>query len=257
MVEVSVIGCGHLGSAVIKGLSRAGTHTITACDLDEAALAEVEPYVARTTKRVEVAAESPVVILAVRPQTVSPVLDDLEMNGEQTLLSFAAAVPTDFIEERTGATVVRGMPNLAVEYGSMAAAVTAAGDEAVQTILDDLGNYVVVDESLMDISTALNGSGPAFAFYLMKVLAAAGVKSGFEEEQAALLAAQTFKGAAEIAMASEKSLDELVDAVTSEGGTTIEGMEVLWESDVDEVLEETVRAAEERSLEITDDFADD
>ncbi|MGM0399663.1 MAG: pyrroline-5-carboxylate reductase family protein, partial [Halobacteriota archaeon] len=140
---------------------------------------------------------------------------------------------------------------------SMATAVTAAGNDDVQTILDDLGKYVVVDESLMDISTALNGSGPAFAFYLMKVLAEAGVKSGFEEADAALLAAQTFKGAAEIAMASEKSLDELVDAVTSEGGTTIEGMEVLWNSDVDEVLERTVQAAEERSMEITDDFADD
>ena len=257
MVEVSVIGCGHLGSAVIKGLSRAGTHTITACDLDEAALAEVDPYVDRTTKRVEVAAETPVVILTVRPQTVSPVLDDLEMDPEQTWLSFAAAVPTDFIAERTGATVVRGMPNLAVEHGSMAAAVTADGNEAVQTVLDDLGKYVVVDESLMDISTALNGSGPAFAFYLMKVLANAGVERGFDQEEAALLAAQTFKGAAEIAMASEKSLDELVDAVTSEGGTTIEGMEVLWESDVATVMEETIRATEERSVEISEDFAND
>lgn len=254
MVEVSVIGCGHLGSAVIRGLALAGDHTITACDLDETALAAVEPYVDRTTKDVDDTTDSEVVILAVRPQTVSPVLDDLEMDEDQTLLSFAAAVPTDFIEERTGTTVIRGMPNLAVETGSMAAAVTAEGDDAVKTILDDLGKYVVVDESLMDISTALNGSGPAFAFYLMKVLAEAGVERGFEQEEASLLAAQTFKGAAEIAMASEKSLDELVDAVTSEGGTTIEGMEILWESDVDEVLQRTVRAAEERSQEITNDF---
>ncbi|MFW5918694.1 MAG: pyrroline-5-carboxylate reductase family protein [Halanaeroarchaeum sp.] len=256
MVEVSVIGCGHLGSAVLRGLAMAGDHTITACDMDESALAAVEPYVDRTTKKVAEAADSEVVILAVRPQTVSPVLDDLEMEPEQTLLSFAAAVPTDFIEERTGTTVVRGMPNLAVETGSMAAAVTAPGDESVQTILDDLGKYVVVEESLMDISTALNGSGPAFAFYLMKILAEAGVESGFGRADAELLAAQTFKGAAEIAMASEKSLDELVDAVTSEGGTTIEGMEILWDSDVDEVMQRTIQAAEDRSLEITDDFVD-
>ena len=254
MVEVSVIGCGHLGSAVIRGLAVAGDHTVTACDMDENALAAVEPYVDRTTREIAEADDAEVVILAVRPQTVSPVLDDLEMGPEQTLLSFAAAVPTDFIEERTGTTVVRGMPNLAVETGSMAAAVTSGGDDAVTTILDDLGKYVVVDESLMDISTALNGSGPAFAFYLMKILAAAGEERGFERADAELLAAQTFKGAAEVAMASEKSLDELVDAVTSEGGTTIEGMEVLWDSDVDEVMQRTIQAAEERSQEITDDF---
>ena len=254
MVEVSVIGCGHLGSAVIRGLKKSGEHTITACDLDEDALAAAEPYVDRTTKSVEDAATAPVVILAVRPQTVSPVLDDLEMDPDQTLLSFAAAVPTDFIEERTGTTVIRGMPNLAVENGLTAAAVTAEGDETVQAVLDDLGKYVVVDESLMDISTALNGSGPAFVFYLIKELAAAGVESGFEEDDAALLAAQTVKGAAEIALQSEESLDDLIDAVTSEGGTTIEGMEVLWGSDVDDVLERTVRAAEDRSLEITENF---
>jgi pyrroline-5-carboxylate reductase len=254
MVEVSVVGCGHLGSAVIRGLAKSGEHTITACDLDEDALTAVEPDVDRTTTNVSEASSAEVVVLAVRPQTVSPVLDDLEMGPDQTLLSFAAAVPTDFIEERTGTTVIRGMPNLAVENGSTAAAVTAEGDETVQAVLDDLGKYVVVDESLMDISTALNGSGPAFVFYLIKELAGAGVQSGFDEEDAALLAAQTVKGAAEIALQSEESLDDLIDAVTSEGGTTIEGMEVLWESDVDEVLEQTVRAAEARSQEITDDF---
>ena len=254
MVEVSVVGCGHLGSAVIRGLAQSGEHTITACDLDEDALAAVESDVERTTTDVNQATSAPVVILAVRPQTVSPVLDDLEMDQDQTLLSFAAAVPTDFIEDRTGTTVIRGMPNLAVENGLTAAAVTADGDETVQAVLDDLGKYVVVDESLMDISTALNGSGPAFVFYLIKELAAAGVERGFDEDDAALLAAQTVKGAAEIALQSDESLDDLIDAVTSEGGTTIEGMEVLWESDVDDVLERTVRAAEERSLEIAENF---
>ncbi|AKH97867.1 pyrroline-5-carboxylate reductase [Halanaeroarchaeum sulfurireducens] len=257
MVEVSVIGCGHLGSAVIRGLAKSDNHTITACDLDEDALDAVEPHVDRTTKEVREAASAPVVILAVRPQTVSPVLNQLQMSPEQTLLSFAAAVPTDFIEERTGGTVVRGMPNLAVETGSTAAAVTAEGDEDVRNILDDLGKYVVVDESLMDIATALNGSGPAFVFYLIKIMAAAGVESGLAEDDAARLAAQTFKGAAEIVLQSEESLDHLIDAVTSEGGTTIEGMEVLRESEVDDVMERTIRAAEERSIEITNDFERD
>lgn len=254
MVDVSVVGCGNLGRAVIRGLSKAGGHTITACDLDDEALAAVESDVDRTTNDVQDAASSSVVVLAVKPQNVSPVLDELEMEPSGTILTFAAAVPTEFVEARTGATVVRGMPNLAVEYGSMACAVTEFEDDDVRAILEDLGKYEEVDESLMDIATALNGSGPAFVFYLIDLLASAGVERGFEEEEAAQLTAQTFKGAAEIAMNSERSLEELVDAVSSEGGTTIEGMEVLWDSDVEDALDRALNAAEDRSREITDGF---
>ncbi|MFB6133743.1 MAG: pyrroline-5-carboxylate reductase family protein [Halanaeroarchaeum sp.] len=251
MVDVSVIGCGNLGGAVIKGLSNAGTYSITACDLDEDALAAVEPYVTRTTTDISTALDASVVIVAVKPQNVSAILDDLTLGSNQTLLSFAAAVPTSLYEKHTDATVVRGMPNLAVETNMMACAVTEGGGEAVETILQGLGEYVVVDESLMDMATALNGSGPAFVFYLIKILRDAGIEGGFERDDAALLAAQTFKGAAETVLRTDESLDDLIDAVSSEGGTTIEGMEILWDSDVDEVFKDAVHAARDRSAEIT------
>ena len=142
MVDVSLIGCGHLGSAVLRGLARAGDHTVTACDVSEEALVAVEDLVDRTTTDLEVAAESEIVILAVKPDTVGAVLGDLHLSPAQTLLSFAAAVPTDFLEARTEATVIRGMPNLAAETGEMACAVTPAATPAVATLLDDLGSFV-------------------------------------------------------------------------------------------------------------------
>ncbi len=257
MVDVSVIGCGHLGTAVIRGLARSESHTITACDVSEAALASVEAVVDRTTMQVQEADDADVVILAVTPDTVDPVMAELDLSSDQTVLSFAAAVPTAFIAARTDATVVRGMPNLAAELGEMACAVSGKVTDEVATLLNDLGEFVEIEESQMHLATALNGSGPAFVYYLIKAMTEAGVESGLDTEAARQLATQTFIGAAETVRQTDDDLESLIDAVSTEGGTTIEGMEVLWNSDVNDTLGAAVHAAEDRSQEIGEDFQHD
>ena len=244
-----------MGSALIKGLHRAGNHTVTACDLDPDALESVADYCERTTSDVSEAADADVVIVAVKPDIVGAVLDDLELSPDQTLLSIAAGVSTDYVEARTDANVVRIMPNLAAETGDMAAAVT--GDDVpdeVRELLADVGEFAEIGEDRMDIATAVNGSGPAFVFYLIQAMAEAGVEGGLEEDDAETLAAQTFKGAAETVLRSDRSTEALIDAVCSPNGTTIEGMEVLWDSDADADVAAAVRAAEERSAELAAEF---
>ncbi len=258
MVQTSVIGCGNMGSALIKGLHRAGNHTVTACDLDPDALESVADYCERTTSDVSEAADADVVVVAVKPDIVGAVLDDLELSPDQTLLSIAAGVSTDYVEARTDANVVRIMPNLAAETGDMAAAVT--GDDVpdeVRELLADVGEFAEIDESQMDIATAVNGSGPAFVFYLIQAMTEAGVEGGLEEADAETLAAQTFKGAAETVLRSDEDLDDLIEAVCSPNGTTIEGMEVLWDSDVQENVAAAVTAAEERSAELASGLDDE
>jgi pyrroline-5-carboxylate reductase len=257
MVRTSVIGCGNMGSALIKGLHRSGNYTVTACDLDPDALESVADYVDRTTSDVEEATDADVVVVAVKPDIVGAVLSDLDLSPDQTLLSIAAGVSTDFVEARTDANVVRIMPNLAAETGDMAAAV--AGDDvpdAVRDLLDDVGEFAEIDEARMDVATAVNGSGPAFVFYLIQAMAEAGVEGGLEAADAETLAAQTFKGAAETVLRSDRSTEELIDAVCSPNGTTIEGMEVLWDGDADADVAAAVRAAEERSAELAAEFGD-
>ncbi|MFD1564988.1 pyrroline-5-carboxylate reductase [Haloarchaeobius amylolyticus] len=258
MVQTSVIGCGNMGSALIKGLHRSGNHTVTACDLDPDALEAVADYVDTTTSDVADATDADVVIVAVKPDIVGAVLSDLDLSPEQTLVSIAAGVSTDYVEARTDANVVRIMPNLAAETGDMAAAVT--GDDVpdeVLELLDDVGEYAEVDETQMDIATAVNGSGPAFVFYLIQAMKAAGIEGGLDADDAETLAAQTFKGAAETVLRSDEDLDDLIDAVCSPNGTTIEGMEVLWESDVQEEVAAAVTAAEERSAELAGEVTDE
>ncbi|SDN09427.1 pyrroline-5-carboxylate reductase [Halogranum gelatinilyticum] len=251
MVHVSVIGCGNMGSALVKGLSRTGRHTITACDVDSEALAAVEPYCETATTELAVAAESPVVFVVVKPDLTATIVEELDLSDDQTLVSIAAGVSTTTLEARTDASVVRVMPNLAAATGDMAAAVAGAElTDNVVELLSDAGVFVEVDEAQMHISTAVNGSGPAFVFYLLNAMTQAGVAGGLDPDDAEILAAQTFKGAAETVLTSEKSIDELIDDVCSPKGTTIEGMEVLRESTADEAVSDAVAAAERRSEEL-------
>ena len=244
-----------MGSALIRGLSRTGTHDVTAYDLDSSALESVAPSCQQTTSDIDEAAESDLVILTVKPAAVDDVLQAIDLSSSQTLVTAAAGVPTEYVRERTDATVVRIMPNLAAETGDMAAAVTwDEPDEDVRQLLDDLGEAVEIDEELMDTATALNGSGPAFVFYFTKAMKQAGVEEGLSADDAELLAAQTVKGAAETILHSERSVSELIDAVCSPQGTTIEGMTVLRENDVETTIGQALFAASERARELAEEF---
>ena len=246
-----------MGGALLKGLSKSGTHRLVGCDIDPDALAAVADYCTETTDDLAVAAEADIVVLAVKPDMVGTLLEPLDLSADQTLISIAAGVSTDYVGARTDAKVVRLMPNLAAETNNMAAAVTGAVDDEIRALLAEVGAFAEIDEAQMDIATAVNGSGPAFVFYLIGAMKNAGVDSGFDPEAAETLAAQTFKGAAETVLRSERSIDELIDAVCSPGGTTIEGMEVLWDSDVDADVAAAVHAAEDRSREMADGFTDE
>lgn len=255
MTRVSVIGCGNMGGAFLKGLSQSGSHHLTAIDLDPEARESVAAHASETTADVEAAAASDVVVLAVKPDIVATVLDELTLSEEQTLITLAAGVSRDFVAKQTDASVVRVMPNLAAETGNMAAAVTKTGvTDEIRALLDELGEFAEIDEELMDIATAVNGSGPAFVFYLIDAMKQAGINGGLDPDAAERLAAQTFKGAAETVLRDDRSVDELIDAVCSPNGTTIEGMNVLWDSDADKAVMAAVGAAERRSQEIAAAF---
>jgi pyrroline-5-carboxylate reductase len=257
MTRVSVIGCGNMGGALLRGLARTEGYHLTAIDLDPEALAAIEDAVDETTDDVAAARDADIVVLAVKPDVAPAVLDDLDLRADQQIVTLAAGLPREFVAARTDASVVRIMPNLAAETGNMAAAATNAGlTDEVRAMLDAVGEFVEVDESLMHVSTAVNGSGPAFAFYLIDAMKQGGIDSGLDPEQAETLAAQTFKGAAETVLRDDRSVDELIDAVCSPNGTTIEGMEVLWDSDADAAVEDAVAAAERRSRELAEAFDD-
>lgn len=256
-----MIGCGNLGSSLIKGIVSSdlvSPEDITVTDKKRENLEEVEKLGVRTTTDNEEAVKrNEMIILAIKPNKVGEVLEKLDLTEEKLVVSLAAGVTTDYLEGRTDARIIRVMPNLAGKVGEMASAFALGSkskpedEESVKAILNQLGETVKVEEELMDPVTALSGSGPAFVFMMIKALRDAGIEMGLSNENSSTLAAQTVKGAAEMALKSEKSLEEFIDMVCSPKGTTIEGVNVLEDEKVLESYKEAVKAAFQRAEELS------
>ncbi len=251
MISVSVIGCGHMGKALLEGLATGGEYRTIGYDVNPTVLAGVESYCDQTTTDTDAIVDSDIAVLTVKPDIVPTVLAEIDLRAEQTLVTAAAGVERSFVSNRTDATVVRLMPNLAASLSEMAAAVAwDEPDPNVETMLADLGSYVVINEAQMNVATALNGSGPAFVYYLIQAMQTRAVNEGLDRSDAQTLAIQTFIGAAKMVRAADESIESLIDAVCSPNGTTIEGMNVLFDSDVDTEIGDALTAATDRSAEL-------
>ncbi len=260
-MKIGVIGSGHMGTALIKGLIKSGVTEageITAADPDVERLGPLEELgVETTTDNEEVARRADAVFLAVKPSLVGEVLGNLNLSRDKLLISIAAGVGIKEIENHTEARVVRVMPNLCAEVAEISAAFTigSTADESdertVRELLGGMGTAVEVEEDMMDAVTGLSGSGPAYVFAVIKAMKEAGEELGIPAEKARKLAAQTLKGGSEIVLNSDKSLEELIDEVCSPKGTTIEGMKILREQKFQKILKDAVFAATERSKELS------
>ena len=197
-------------------------------------------------------------VLAVKPDVVASVLPALADVQVRRVLSIAAGVPTETIENQlpAGVAVVRAMPNTCalVGQGAAAAAKGAAAGTAdldwAAGILGAVGTVEVVDETDLDAVTGLSGSGPAYVFLLAEALTAAGVAQGLTPQVADSLTRQTLLGAATLLTDSEADPALLRANVTSPGGTTEAGLAVFNEADFAGVVAAAVQVATERSREL-------
>jgi len=264
--SLGVIGAGNMGSALVKGIVRAGAlapDKIVVADPDgsrSAALCK-ESGVRRAKANTEVARDSEYVVLAVKPGVIGPVTQEIagELGEEQTLVSLAAGVPLSRIREKLGAArpaLVRVMPNTPALVGAGMFAVSAPGvaEERVARLtefLSAVGEVVQVREELMDAVTGLSGSGPAFVFVFIEALSDGGVAAGLPRAVAQRLAVRTVEGAAKMVRETGEHPGALKDAVASPGGTTIAGLAELERAGFRGAVAAAVRAAANRSRELS------
>jgi pyrroline-5-carboxylate reductase len=149
------------------------------------------------------------------------------------------------------------MPNTPALLGmgmtafAAASAVGLSDIRKVENLINSTGRAVFLEEeSLLDAVTGLSGSGPAYFFYLIKAMIDAGVKMGFEPAMASLLVKQTMLGSYHLMQTSDKTLDELIQAVASKGGTTEAALKSFKESAVAEGLQKGIIAAKDRAKEL-------
>jgi pyrroline-5-carboxylate reductase len=206
------------------------------------------------------AARADIVVLSVKPQILSRVLDEVAeaIPSEALVISIAAGVPVAAIQSRlaAGTRVVRAMPNTPALVEAAATAI-ARGEHARESDLEDakrifdaIGITVILDESQLDAVTGLSGSGPAYVFLILEALSDAGVKVGLSRRNAQLLAAQTLLGSAKLLLETNEHPGRLKDMVTSPGGTAITGLHTLENGGLRTTLMNAVEAATRRSREL-------
>jgi len=261
---IGFIGAGNMAEAMIRGLLRGGDFAIAqiaASGPREERMRELrDTYGIYATTDNKVPAASEIVVLSVKPQILSRVLDEVgsTISPDALVISIAAGVPVAAIQVRlaSGTRVVRAMPNTPALVDAAATAL-ARGDHARESDLEDarrifdaIGTTVILDESQMDAVTGLSGSGPAYVFLILEALADAGVKVGLSRRTSQLLAAQTVLGSAKLLLETNEHPGLLKDMVTSPGGTAITGLHTLEAGGVRTTLMNAVEAATIRSREL-------
>ncbi len=260
--KIGFIGGGKMGEALAKGLIRAKLSTsdnIIVSDVDSKRchVFEEETGMKTTQDNREVTANSDVIILAVKPNIMGTILEELknDITSEHLVVSIAAGIPLNFMESslNEGCRVIRVMPNTPCLVGETAAGyalgknATQDDGELVGRILNAVGKSFLLDEKYLDAVTGLSGSGPAFIYTVIEALADGGVKMGLPRDVSTELAAQTTFGAAKMVLDSDTHIGELKDSVTSPGGTTIEGLHALEKGGLSNTLINAVEAATKKS----------
>ena len=268
MVEkeaLGFLGGGNMGEALIKGLlntSIVPPHKILVFDVSNERLNYLKKMYQITPCATleEMVSPCGTIIIAVKPQTMEPVLKQLGTckNMRALVISIAAGFSLErlagSLPEKT--PVIRVMPNTPalVQEGTSALArgenVSEQQMDFALKIFNSVGKAIIVEEKWMDAVTGLSGSGPAYVLMLMESLMDAGVLEGLPRQVSRELVLQTFLGTAHMVLETGKHPAELKDLITSPGGTTIEGLKVLEERGTRGALMQAVRAATLRSREL-------
>ncbi|ROS31630.1 pyrroline-5-carboxylate reductase [Cellulomonas sp. PhB150] len=267
--QVAVLGGGVMGETLLAALLASGWSP-QQVEVTEQQVARADDlagrYAVRTGARnATAAARADVVLVAVKPQVVGSVLDEIApvLRGGTLVVSVAAGLPLSFYERRlpTGTPVVRVMPNTPAVVGEGASAIApgaAAGEGhlvLVEKILSTTGLVVRVAEKDLDAVTAISGSGPAYAFYLIDAMAEAGVLLGLPRDLATKLAVATVEGSAALAAQSGDHPVVLRERVSSPGGTTVAAVRELDAHGVRAGIVAAAQAAADRSRELGSQYA--
>jgi pyrroline-5-carboxylate reductase len=250
--RITVIGAGMMGSGIIKSLLKGDYKgTITAVDIVPERLKDMENLgVEISSDNRKSSAEADIVFIIVKPGDVEKVLKEIskEIKGKM-LISAAATVPLKFLKKNTPeARVVRIMPNLGVlvqaSYTAYCCAenVTAEDKDKIKILLNMMGICDEVDEKYMDAITAVSGSGPGYMSIIIEALTYAGLKVGLPRNMALNCAAQTVMGTAKLVIDLKEDPAKIKDMTTTPGGTTIEAIYQLEQSQIRPAM---IRAIEE------------
>jgi pyrroline-5-carboxylate reductase len=265
-MKIAIIGCGNMGMAFARAFLK-----FNLVKKEDFLLVEKSPERMESLQGFQPGvltgligpqiANYDLVILSVKPQDYALVQGALStvLKTGQVVLSIMAGITITAIQSGLNhQAVVRAMPNTPAMLGMGITAYAASPEvergqlRKIENLINATGRSVFLeDESQLDAVTALSGSGPAYFFYVVKAMIEAGKQMGFDESVASLLVKQTMLGSYHLINNADRSLDELIKAVASKGGTTEAALKRFEEGDMADSLMQGIHAAQKRATELS------
>lgn len=264
-LKIGFIGCGKMAGSIIKGVlssCNASDFEIFGSEVNNeiALLASDRLGIEVISDNMQLASKVDVVVIATKPMYVLNVLEEIKpvLAGDKLLISIAAGVSTQKINAiLPNQRVVRVMPNTPALLGVGMAGVAAgnfASEEDVNFViklLNSVGKSIRIDESQIDILTAISGSGPAFFYQVIEDMARAGEKLGLDYDKSLLLATQTALGSAKmIENRGELSVQNLIDNVATKGGCTFVGIQTMKNENSEKLFEKVIADTTKKASEL-------
>ena len=261
-MKIGFIGCGNMGGALASAAAKSGNEILLADNMAEKCEQLAQKIGAAVSDNESICRECDYIFLGVKPQVLFSLLGDIApvvsaRKKKAIFVSMAAGCTAAQVSSALGsAPVIRIMPNTPVGIGK--GVIAYCGNEHTSeddinkflNFMDAAGTLEFVSEELIDAATVVSGCGPAFVYMFIKALADGGEKCGLSAEKALKLAAATVSGAAENLMQSEMSVDELIKAVCSPGGSTIEGVRHFEQNGLNELVLKATEKSFNRTKEL-------
>lgn len=265
VMKLLVIGAGNMGLTYAQGMARSQWFTrrkLMIYDINPQLVARLKKEGTFDVREQleDCLPEADIVFLAVKPFHAEELFANIKsmINPQQVFVSLMAGVTIDYIKDQLNAEkVVRTMPNLPAKVGKGITSYTESKEVSkvelltVRSLLDTTGESIHVDdETFIDKSTGISGSGPAYVFYFMQSMLEAALKMGFSEHDSKVLVSNTFEGAVELFHQSDLSPVTWMKRVASKGGTTQAALDSMEDNNIKALIEEAAYAAFNRAVEL-------
>ncbi len=235
--KIAIIGCGNLGLTIAHGLLDDGFEPkeLIATRRNVNALSELAiKGVKVTSENSEAVKLADVVVLAVKPYNVEPILTEISgslIASKHTLVCLATGITLEELAGWSGTDlpIFRAMPNTAADVNESMTLICESGTSAEQRdsmkgLFDKIGSTLYIDESLMEAATILGACGIAYVLRFMRAMIQGGIEVGFDAKTATAIVSQTMKGASELIIQNESHPESEIDKVTTPKGCTITGL---------------------------------
>lgn len=259
---LGIIGLGHMGSAIARGATAKEyieRYKIAVYDHSDHAKKDcaIEGYTNFASLH-ELVKNSHIILIAVTPQQIESVLDKLKEETMDVVLSIVTGVSIHYLQERlNGTPVIRAMPNTPLQIGEGSTALCMSDNckaddyDFIFQLFSSMGVTRTIPEDKMNDIVTVHGSIPAYVYYFVQCILEDAKKRNIDEADARALLVQTFVGAAGLLESHpEKNIDEFIREVCSEGGATIEAIQVLKEKHLDEIIHAANEKCIQRAAEL-------